>query len=94
MHKSIQSDAYRSGVMEVLPPHLVALVRERQRRLTAISRFDRNIVQAEGRHDLQGFWQDLRRRDLRDAQRLTELLEREIAAEHARQCTRSEEQSP
>ena len=46
----------RRGEADVLPPHVVALIRERQRRLAAIPRYDRYIAQAAGHLTLQGFW--------------------------------------
>src|SRR5689334_20164972 len=65
-------------VANVLPPHVVALIRERQRRIAAISRYDRYIAQAAGHLTLQGFWRNLKRQDMEDAQRLEEWLDREI----------------
>ena len=69
----------RRGEADVLPPHVVALIRERQRRLAAISRYDRYIAQAAGHLTLQGFWRNLKRQDVEDAQRLKNWLDREIA---------------
>jgi hypothetical protein len=63
----------------VRPPHVVALTRERQRRLAAIRRYDRYIAQAAGHLTLQGFWRNLKRQDEEDAQRLKNWLDREIA---------------
>ena len=69
----------RRGEADVLPPHVVALIRERQRRLAAIPRYDRYIAQAAGHLTLQGFWRNLKRQDVEDAQRLKNWLDREIA---------------
>ena len=69
----------RRGDVDVLPPHVIALIRERQRRLAAISRYDRHIAQAAGHLTLQGFWRTLKRRDEEDAQRLKNRIDREIA---------------
>ena len=69
----------RRGEADVLPPHIVALIRERRRRLAAIPRYDRYIAQAAGHLTLQGFWRDLKRQDVEDAQRLKKRLDREIA---------------
>jgi hypothetical protein len=55
------------------------LVRERQRRLAAIPRYDRYIARAAGHPALQGFWRDLERRDAEDAERLRDWLDRETA---------------
>jgi hypothetical protein len=63
----------------VLPPHVVALIHERQRRLAAIPRYDRYIAQAAGHLTLQGFWRNIKRQDVEDAQRLKNWLDREIA---------------
>jgi hypothetical protein len=71
--------ACRRGDTDTLPPHVIALIRERQRRLAAVSRYDRYIAQAAGHLTLQGFWRNLRRRDEEDAQRLKTWLDREIA---------------
>ena len=70
---------HRRGEADVLPPHVVALIRERQRRLAAIPRYDRYIAQAAGHLTLQGFWRNLKRQDVEDAQRLKNWLDREIA---------------
>ena len=64
---------------DVLPPHVVALIRKRQRRLAAISRYDQYIVQAAGHLTLQEFWRNLKRQAMEDAQRLKRWLDREIA---------------
>jgi len=69
----------RRGEADVLPPHVVTLIRERRRRLAAIPRYDRYIAQAAGHLTLQGFWRDLKRQDVEDAQRLKNRLDREIA---------------
>ena len=37
-----------------MPAHVVALIRERQRRLAAIARYDRYIAQSAGHLTLQG----------------------------------------
>lgn len=79
MLELIRLDAYREGVPDVLPPHVVALIRERQRRLAAIPRYDRYIAQAAGHLTLQGFWRNLKRQDMEDAQRLRNWIDREIA---------------
>ena len=67
------------GDADVLPPQVVALIRERWRRLAAIPRYDRYIAQAAGHLTLQGFWRNLKRQDVEDAQRLKNWLDREIA---------------
>jgi len=69
----------RRSEADVLPPHIVALIRERRRRLEAIPRYDRYIAQASGHLTLQGFWRDLKRQDVEDAQRLKNRLDRELA---------------
>jgi hypothetical protein len=74
-----KSGAGRRGVTDVLPPYAVTLIRERQRRLAAIPRYDRYIAQAAGHLTLQGFWRNLKRQDMEDAQRLKEWLDRETA---------------
>jgi hypothetical protein len=67
------------GEADVLPPHIAALIRERQRRLAAIPRYDRYIARAAGHLTLQGFWRNLKRQDVEDAQRLKNRIDREIA---------------
>src|SRR4051794_36567335 len=67
------------GEADVLPLHIVALIRERQRRLAAIPRCDRYIGRAAGHLTLQGFWRNLKRQDVEDAQRLKNWIDREIA---------------
>lgn len=79
MIKPIQSQAPRICADAPLPPHVVALIRERRRRLAAVARYDRYILQARGHLVLQGFWRDLKRQDLEDAHRLKNRLEEEIA---------------
>lgn len=69
----------RQGTPPGLLPQVVALVRERRRRLAAISRYDRYIAQAQGHLTLQGFWRNLKRQDEEDAQRLTNWIDRETA---------------
>src|SRR5690349_20981725 len=70
---------WRWGEADVLPPHIVALIRARQRRLAAIPRYDRYIARAAGHLTLQCFWRNLRRQDVEDAQRLKNWIDREIA---------------
>jgi hypothetical protein len=72
------AETRQRGVANVLPPHVVALIRERQRRIAAISRYDRYIAQAAGHLTLQGFWRNLKRQDMEDAQRLKEWIDGEI----------------
>ena len=71
--------ACQRGGADVLAPRIVALIRERRRRLAAIPRYDRHIAQAAGHLTLQGLWRDLKRQDVEDAQRLKNWLDREIA---------------
>jgi hypothetical protein len=66
-------------IADVLPPHIVALILERQRRLAAIEGYDRYLAQSEGHLTLQAFWRSLKRQDAEDAQRLRIRLDREIA---------------
>jgi hypothetical protein len=65
--------------VDVLPPYVVALIRERRRRLAAIPRYDRYIAQASEHLTLQGFWRNLKRQEVEDARRLKNWLDREIA---------------
>ena len=67
------------GGLDVLPPHVVALIRERQRRLAAVRRYEQYIARAAGHLTLQGFWRTLKRRDEEDAQRLKDRIDRETA---------------
>ena len=60
-----------------MPSHIVTLIRERQRRPAALSRYERYIAQAAGHLTLQGFWRNLKRQDMEDAQRLKEWIDRE-----------------
>ena len=69
----------RRGDVDVLPPHVIALIRERQRRLAAVPRYDQYIAQAAGHLTLQGFWRTLKRREEEDAQRLKDRIDREMA---------------
>ena len=64
--------------MDILPPHVIALIRERQRRLAAVPRYERYIAQAAGHLTLQGFWRTLKRRDEEGAQRLKDRIDREM----------------
>lgn len=93
MLEQIQSEACRGGAPDVLPPYVVDLIRERQRRLAAIPRYDRYIAQAAGHLTMQGFWRDLKRRDVEDARRLKDWLDREVA-ERARKAMDRHEPSP
>ena len=79
MAKIFDEIVWRRGEADVLQPHVVTLIRERRRRLAAIPRYDRYIAQAAGHLTLQGFWRDLKRQDVEDAQRLKNRLDREIA---------------
>ena len=65
-----------TGRIGRLRPHVVALIRERRRRLAAISRYDRYIAQAEGHLTLQGFWRTLKRQEVEDEQRLKDWIDR------------------
>src|SRR5437764_8080704 len=78
MSSMTASEASRRCDADILPPHIVTLIRERQRRLAAISRYERCIAQAAGHLTLQGFWRNLKRQDMEDAQRLKEWIDREI----------------
>jgi hypothetical protein len=79
MSSSPSRAACQQSESGVLPPHVVALIRERQRRLAAIPRYDRYIAQAAGHLTLRGFWRNIKRQDEEDAQRLKDWLDREIA---------------
>jgi hypothetical protein len=79
MSTIVDKKACRRSGADVLPPHVLALIRERQRRLSAIPRYDRYIAQAAGHLTLQGLWRDIKRQDVEDAQRLKNWLDREIA---------------
>jgi hypothetical protein len=57
----VNPKAYKRGGVDVMPSHVVALIRERQLRLAAIPRYDRYITQAAGHLTLQGFWRNLKR---------------------------------
>jgi hypothetical protein len=48
MSTVIRDEACRRGAADVLPPHVIALIRERRRRLAAIPRYDRCIAGAAG----------------------------------------------
>ncbi len=67
------------GIADIVPPHIVALIRERQRRLASVPRYDQYIAQAAGHPTLQGFWRSLKRHDTEDAQRLKNRIDREFA---------------
>jgi hypothetical protein len=75
----MEKEPCRRGDVDVLAPHVIALIRERQRRLAALRRYDRYIDQAAGHLTLQGFWRTLRGRELEDIQRLAIRLDRETA---------------
>ena len=79
MSSLLSRAACQQSESDVLPPHVIALIRERQRRLAAIPRYDRYIAQAAGHLTLQGFWRNLKRQEVEDAQRLKNWLDREIA---------------
>ena len=72
-----RNETRRSGAADVLPPHLMALIRERQRRLAALQRYDRYIARAAGHLTLQGFWRNLKRQDEDDIQRLKNWFDHE-----------------
>jgi hypothetical protein len=78
MSSLLSRAAGQQSESDVLPPHVVALIRERQRRLAAIPRYDRYIAQAAGHLTLQGFWRNIKRQDVENAQRLKNRLDREI----------------
>jgi hypothetical protein len=59
--------ACQQSESDVLPPHVVALIRERRRRLAAIPRYDRYIAQAAGHLTLQGFRRNIKRQDVENA---------------------------
>jgi hypothetical protein len=74
-----QSCDYRMNTADVLPPHAVTLIRERQRRPAAIPRYDRYIAQAAGHFHLQAFWRSLERQEIEEAGRLKNWLDQEVA---------------
>lgn len=65
---------------DLAAPYIVALIRERERRLAELRRYDRFIAQAAGRLALQGFWRTLKRQDEDAIQRLTNWLDHEAAS--------------
>jgi hypothetical protein len=75
---SVRPEPCPLGGAKALPARVVALRRERRRRLAAVSRYDRYIAEAEGNLVLQAFWRNLRRQDLEDAQRVKNRLAQEI----------------
>ncbi|MBX6313966.1 MAG: hypothetical protein IRY99_13775 [Isosphaeraceae bacterium] len=77
MHATIPTGRRPSGGTKTVPPHVIALQRERRRRLAAISRYDRYIAEAAGDLFLQAFWHNLKRQDQEDAQRLKNRLDHE-----------------
>ena len=79
MHSWIRKASAARRASDILPPHVIALIRERQRRLAAVSRYDQYVAQAAGHLTLQGFWRTLKRRDEEDAQRLKDRIDREMA---------------
>jgi hypothetical protein len=79
MNIFFENNDLQTNAADILPPHIVALIRERQRRLAAVPRYDRYIAQAAGNLILQGFWRNIKRQDVEDAQRLKNWLDREIA---------------
>lgn len=66
--------------LDIAAPYIVALIRERERRLADLRRYDRFIAQAAGQLNLQGFWRTLKRQDEDAIQRLTNWLEHETAS--------------
>src|SRR3954451_20448089 len=78
MSSMTASEASRRCDADILPPHVVALIRERQRRLAAIARYERYVAQAAGHLTLQGFWRNLKRQEMEDAQRLKEWIDHEV----------------
>src|SRR3954470_6010924 len=89
MSSMTEPDVFQRCGLDILPPHVIALIRERQRRLAAISRYERYVAQAAGHLTLQGFWRNLKRQDMEDARRLEEWLDREI-----RDCVPSKSDIP
>lgn len=81
MSSTIRDEARRRGTAEILSPHVIALIRERQRRIAALPRYDRYIAQAAGCLTLQGFWRNLKRQDEDDIQRLKNWLDQEATSD-------------
>lgn len=79
MSTNIKHELNRLGTGEIAAPHIVALIRERERRLAALRRYDRYITQATGQLPLQDFWRRLKRQDEDDIQRLKNWLDQESA---------------
>lgn len=50
------------------------MIHELSKRLDALWRYDQYIANAEGKSDLQRFWQDLKQQEQRNVQRLKELV--------------------
>ena len=74
-----RQETTRPATRDLAAPHVVALIRERERRLAAILRYDRYIAQAAGHLPLQDYWRTLKRQDEEDLQRLTNWLDHEAA---------------
>ena len=79
MSATIRDKASRRDNSEILPSHVISLIRERQRRIAALPRYDRYIAQATGRLTLQGFWRNLKRQDQEDIHWLNRRLDEETA---------------
>jgi len=54
------------------------LIHELSRRLDALWRYDQYIANAEWRDNLRQFWEDVKRQELENVQRLKELVAAEV----------------
>ncbi|WP_406696986.1 hypothetical protein V5E97_38975 [Singulisphaera sp. Ch08] len=80
MSANIQDKAISRETSDIGAPHLIALIRERERRLAELRRYDRYIAQAAGRLTLQGYWRTLKRQDEDAIQRLKNWLDHEATS--------------
>ena len=55
------------------------LIHELSKRLDAVWRFDQYIANAEGKADIQALWRNLKDQEMKNIERMKELIAREVA---------------
>jgi hypothetical protein len=79
MNQIAEREYAHVGQTHGIEDHDHDLVHELSKRLDAIWRFDQYIANADGKADIQAFWRHLKDQEIRNVDRMKELIAREIA---------------
>ena len=77
---SVQEFEAHVGETKAIANHDHDLVHELGKRIDGVWRYDQYIANADGKPELQNMWRELKQQDQRNADRLKELIRKEIEA--------------